>query len=206
MKLPNLPFHCWTMDSLSRIGSTLGVPICADSCTTRQLRRSFARLLVEIDITKPLVHSVVIEGPAGSLVEQKVVYEWTPPFCQACNKVGHDCGAKKKKKEGGAQPPKQRKKWVPKVVVAEKEASIEVQAPAAADIAVQDSHGGETGGVVTPVVPIVARNEGWQAVTKPSGRAKRPILQVDDPVPRSNSYMSLIEEEGTDVELGGNPP
>lgn len=33
---------------------------------------------------------------------------------------------------------------MPKVVVAEKEASIEVQAPAAADIAVQDSHGGVT--------------------------------------------------------------
>lgn len=48
---PNLPLNCWSMDSLSRIGSTLGVPIYADECTTKQLRISFARILIEMDVT-----------------------------------------------------------------------------------------------------------------------------------------------------------
>lgn len=65
--------------------------MCADECTSRQLRVSFARLLIEIDVTKPLLHSVSIETPGGVMLEQKVVYEWTPPFCSKCNKVGHDC-------------------------------------------------------------------------------------------------------------------
>lgn len=51
VRLPNLPLHCWSSSSLSILGSGLGVPICADSCTSRQLRVSFARMLVEVDVT-----------------------------------------------------------------------------------------------------------------------------------------------------------
>lgn len=32
VKLPNLPLTCWSSNSLSRIGSVLGKPICADEC------------------------------------------------------------------------------------------------------------------------------------------------------------------------------
>lgn len=106
VKLPNLPLNCWTTATLSRIGSALGVPICADSCTSRQLRVSFARLLVEIYVTKALPQCVHIETPDGRMMEQRVVYEWTPPFCAQCKKVGHDCAKKNN------PPPK--KVWVPK--------------------------------------------------------------------------------------------
>lgn len=33
--LPNLPLNCWSADSLSKIGSRLGVPLYADECTTK---------------------------------------------------------------------------------------------------------------------------------------------------------------------------
>lgn len=77
VKLPNLPLHCWSSDSLSRLGSVLGVPICADELTTRQLMVSFARLLVEM---VRRAYSITIEDPKGQTVTQKVVHEWTPPF------------------------------------------------------------------------------------------------------------------------------
>ncbi|KAH0682372.1 hypothetical protein KY289_020124 [Solanum tuberosum] len=37
-----------------RIASAIGIPMFADECTTKQMRISFARMLVEVDVTKPL--------------------------------------------------------------------------------------------------------------------------------------------------------
>ncbi|XP_021732906.1 uncharacterized protein LOC110699687 [Chenopodium quinoa] len=113
VKFPNLPLNCWGSDTLSRIGSLLGVPICADECTTRQLIVSFARVLIEIDVTKSMPNSVWVESPSKELLELKVVYEWAPPFCSKCNKVGHDCSvkpamSKKVPKKPAPVPPKQK--------------------------------------------------------------------------------------------------
>lgn len=47
------------------------------------------------------------------MIDQKVVYEWLPPFCDVCNMVGHDC--KKKKGVPGKKGPI-KKVWVPKQV------------------------------------------------------------------------------------------
>ena len=64
VRLPNLPLNCWGPDSLTRVGSLLGVPLYADECTTAQLRVSFARVLVEMDITSPLPDVIWIEDAA----------------------------------------------------------------------------------------------------------------------------------------------
>lgn len=63
VKLPNLPLNCWSGNFLSRIGSSIGVPINADECTTKILRVSFSRILVEIDVTKEIVYEIQIEDP-----------------------------------------------------------------------------------------------------------------------------------------------
>jgi len=65
IQLPNLPLTCWGLDSLSRIGSTLGNPLFADECTSRQSRISYARLLVENDVTRPLLYKVMVESLDG---------------------------------------------------------------------------------------------------------------------------------------------
>lgn len=44
------------------------------------------------------------------MLKQKVTYDWTPPFCQQCKKVGHDCAQPKPKSKG----PQTKKVWVPK--------------------------------------------------------------------------------------------
>ncbi|KAL2905065.1 Bifunctional polymyxin resistance protein ArnA [Bienertia sinuspersici] len=49
----NMTLNYWGGNTLSRMSSLLGVPLYADECTTRQLRISFARILVEVDITRP---------------------------------------------------------------------------------------------------------------------------------------------------------
>ncbi|KAK4727179.1 hypothetical protein R3W88_032096 [Solanum pinnatisectum] len=77
VKLPNLPLNCWTTTTLSKIGSGLGKPLCADACTSNVERISYARLLVEIDVTQQM--------------KEKIKYEWRPMYCTKCCQVGHVC-------------------------------------------------------------------------------------------------------------------
>ncbi|XP_056689965.1 uncharacterized protein [Spinacia oleracea] len=73
VRLPNLPLNCWSSDSLSRIASLLGVPVCADDCTSRQQRVSFARILVEMDVTAVLPDHIWIEDINGTTFKQQNV-------------------------------------------------------------------------------------------------------------------------------------
>lgn len=54
VKFPKLPMSCWGKGSLSRIASVIGVPIYADECTAKQTRISYARMLIEVNITQLL--------------------------------------------------------------------------------------------------------------------------------------------------------
>ena len=97
VRFPSLPLNCWTPDSLSRIGSVLGVPLFADECTTKQMRVSFALpgyLLNWMSVTQELPKVVQIEDPNGLVFDQKVTYDWLPPFCEKCQLVGHVCPEK----------------------------------------------------------------------------------------------------------------
>ncbi|KAF3674932.1 30S ribosomal protein S17, partial [Capsicum annuum] len=59
IKLPNLPLNCWNAVTLSKIGSSLGgQPLYVDECTTHTSRISFARILVEVDVTRKLSKSI----------------------------------------------------------------------------------------------------------------------------------------------------
>lgn len=91
IKLPNLPLNCWRSDSLSRIASLLGVLICVDDCTSRQERVSFARMLVEMDVTAALPNHVCIEDSNGREFKQSVIYDWKPSYCHKCQMARHDC-------------------------------------------------------------------------------------------------------------------
>ncbi|KAG5598713.1 hypothetical protein H5410_030083 [Solanum commersonii] len=91
IKLPNLPLNCWNSVGLSKIGSSLGKPLYADECTTQASRISFARILIEMDVTRPLPKMIKIRDSKGKMLEQQVWYEWKPLFCQKCLQVGHSC-------------------------------------------------------------------------------------------------------------------
>lgn len=64
-KLPNLPLSCWGMDSLSRTGSALGIPLYADECTTQVDMILYAGILVEMDVTRELPGTVKVLDPIG---------------------------------------------------------------------------------------------------------------------------------------------
>ncbi|XP_009768291.1 uncharacterized protein [Nicotiana sylvestris] len=122
INLPRLPVQCWAEENLGRIASLLGKPICTDKLTAQCKRISFARILVEMDITQPLPDGVTIENPDGSTWEQRVEFEWKPKLCMDCNKFGHSTGNCQQdiKQEDELKPHKRKRKkktrmeWKPK--------------------------------------------------------------------------------------------
>ncbi|XP_075108979.1 uncharacterized protein LOC142180802 [Nicotiana tabacum] len=72
VKFPKLPLSCWGMKSLSKISSGLGTPVYADECTTNIARISYARVLIEMNITRPLPTSITVQDPKGGVFEQEV--------------------------------------------------------------------------------------------------------------------------------------
>lgn len=69
-----------------------------DKCTTNKLRVSYARVLVEVDVSVELKEEIIIRDPRGSKLIHKVKYEWKTPFCKKCNKVGHEFDMNPKQK------------------------------------------------------------------------------------------------------------
>ncbi|XP_060210428.1 uncharacterized protein LOC132637341 [Lycium barbarum] len=86
---PKLPMQYWHGESLSRIASHIGTPIVADECTSKKTRISYARMLIEVNVTKPLPEVISIMDPDGSKLIQEVEYDWKPEFCPACLVAGH---------------------------------------------------------------------------------------------------------------------
>nr|XP_016437686.1 PREDICTED: uncharacterized protein LOC107763707 [Nicotiana tabacum] len=79
------------MDSLSRIGSLLERPVYADECTTNIDRVSYARMLIEMDVTKPLPESIKARDPMGKIFDQEIKYDWKPVYCPSCLQSGYRC-------------------------------------------------------------------------------------------------------------------
>ncbi|CAK8576415.1 unnamed protein product [Lathyrus sativus] len=51
IQLPQLPLHLWGAKNLGKMASMLGTPLMTDECTTNKYRISYARVLVEVDVT-----------------------------------------------------------------------------------------------------------------------------------------------------------
>ncbi|XP_019255064.1 PREDICTED: uncharacterized protein LOC109233643 [Nicotiana attenuata] len=104
VKFPKLPLNYWSNKALSKIGSGLGKPLYADTCTTVADRISYARVLIEMDITRTLPGTIKLIDPNGKVIEQMVQYDWKPQYCQTCCQTGHSChNMKVQKQEVGQQ-------------------------------------------------------------------------------------------------------
>nr|XP_009612723.1 uncharacterized protein LOC104105983 [Nicotiana tomentosiformis] len=91
VKLPNMPLKCWSERSLSKIGSGLGKPIYADECTSKAERISYSRLLIEMDVSRPLPGTIKVCDPIGKIIDQPLAYDWKPQYCHICCQIGHNC-------------------------------------------------------------------------------------------------------------------
>ena len=48
-------------------------------------------MIIEVNVTKPIPHSITVMDPNGRMFKQDVVMEWKPLYCEKCQKIGHQC-------------------------------------------------------------------------------------------------------------------
>ncbi|KAK6776206.1 hypothetical protein RDI58_027207 [Solanum bulbocastanum] len=77
----------------------MGKPLCVDDSTIKAERISYARMLVEKDVTRTLPSSVNVGDPTGKEVDQTVLYDWRPLHCPICCQIGYSCPAMRMKQD-----------------------------------------------------------------------------------------------------------
>ncbi|XP_058755938.1 uncharacterized protein LOC131629159 [Vicia villosa] len=158
VKLPLLPLHIWGFKSLNKIGSALGNPLLTDECTASKARVSYARILVEVDVTQELRNCINIKDVEGRILIQPVEYEWKPFFCGKGQMFGHNC------KE------KVLKKWQPMIPLPEGK-----QDPV---LVVEETPKPATNEAIKPVeVRLEDIGKEWETVLNGRDRGKRSIQE-----------------------------
>jgi hypothetical protein len=89
VRFPNLPLECWLHACLSKISNVIGKPIRCDDLTLSMSRVSFARVMIEVDLSADLPRSISLSMPDGTIIKQRVIYEYKPRFCSHCCMPGH---------------------------------------------------------------------------------------------------------------------
>jgi hypothetical protein len=89
VRLLNFPLECWSPACLSKISSVIGKPIRCDDLTLSMSRVSFARVMIEVNLSDDLPRSISLSMPDGTIIKQRVIYEYKPQFCSICCIPGH---------------------------------------------------------------------------------------------------------------------
>ncbi|KAH0724818.1 hypothetical protein KY284_000683 [Solanum tuberosum] len=65
VKFLGLPVRYWSIESLSEIASAVGRPMHTDLVTANVEKITYARILIEVDVSQPLTEVISIETPSG---------------------------------------------------------------------------------------------------------------------------------------------
>jgi len=111
VRLYSLPLDYWQTESLAAIGNKLGRFVKASEATRRGKYTSFARICVEMDLSRALPDEVFLEVFDEEWV--KIVdYEHIPFRCRKCHEHGHlfrDCPLSKEDNKSKANTTKDTK-------------------------------------------------------------------------------------------------
>lgn len=76
VQLPDLPLRYW--GCIMKLAKELGEPVQLDMATRKRERIQYARVLVEMDITKEFPKYIKFKNEKGMIVEQQTFFEWRP--------------------------------------------------------------------------------------------------------------------------------
>ncbi|KAL4386403.1 hypothetical protein GQ457_09G026060 [Hibiscus cannabinus] len=103
VRLPGLPYRYYSKAPFRRIAKIVGDVVKVDYNTKAGERGKFARLAVTVDLNKPLVPCIGIDG-----FIQNLEYEGLHHICYSCGVYGHlqeYCGSKDGQNEGAKKNP-----------------------------------------------------------------------------------------------------
>ncbi|CAL1353834.1 unnamed protein product [Linum trigynum] len=83
VQLPDLPIGFIHKEAAMRIGGLIGTPVKVDRATELGARGNFARVCVEVDLTRPLLARYKVEG-----TEYLIQYEGLDHICTECGQYG----------------------------------------------------------------------------------------------------------------------
>ncbi|CAN1163590.1 hypothetical protein LINPERHAP1_LOCUS28686 [Linum perenne] len=84
VRLPKLPIHFFNHVVVARIENHIGHTVCLDLATSEGARARYARVCVEVDLSKPLLGKYMIGGRTFY-----VEYECLENICYTCGMYGH---------------------------------------------------------------------------------------------------------------------
>jgi hypothetical protein len=102
VRLPHLPLHCWSQNSLQSIGNALGRYI---DQAVRKDQYSCARICVEVDLEVGLPEAIKLSVADWTHI-QELDYEQLPFKCRHCHEYGHFARYCKKKNEEATEKEK----------------------------------------------------------------------------------------------------
>ncbi|KAJ8422267.1 LOW QUALITY PROTEIN: hypothetical protein Cgig2_000655 [Carnegiea gigantea] len=85
VQLPALDIKYWGAESLSKIGSTIGIPLKTNRYTKDRTMLKYARLLINVSLDSPFLNFIEFLNDHDVLIRQQVVYEWKPVKCSHCH-------------------------------------------------------------------------------------------------------------------------
>ncbi|KAJ8435262.1 hypothetical protein Cgig2_026001 [Carnegiea gigantea] len=90
VQFPKLDIKYWGIESLSKIGSMLGIPIKTDKITKERSVLHYARMLIEMPLNGPFPSCVDFISEGDGVVRQFIKSEWKPIKCSHCRMLGHE--------------------------------------------------------------------------------------------------------------------
>jgi hypothetical protein len=89
IRLMDLPQEYWRHRTLFEIASAVGTPLSLDASTSNRVFGHYARILVDIDLSRHIFDEILVERDDFDF-KLEVVYERMPEFCSHCQVTGHD--------------------------------------------------------------------------------------------------------------------
>ncbi|CAN1182671.1 hypothetical protein LINPERHAP2_LOCUS36103 [Linum perenne] len=84
VRLPKLPIHYFNQVAVTRIGNYIGRTVRLDLTTTEGARARYARVCVEIDLSRPVLGEYIIDNRILF-----IEYESLENICFSCGFYGH---------------------------------------------------------------------------------------------------------------------
>ena len=96
-QLPDLDVKYWRANSLSKVGSILGIALKTDRYTKEKTMLRFSRLLIDIPLDSSFLDFIEFFNGNEILIGQQVTYKWKPVKFTHCHMFGHEEQVCKKK-------------------------------------------------------------------------------------------------------------